>query len=210
MHLAFILQKASLFNKNVYKWTYRGRFFLSQNVWRWTYDRKDLQWTLQSPWIILIFVTSCSELNPYLHHQVINVDVIMITNLKCFQNVRPKKSCKNWNSSLITSCFRLQSEIHSNLCFCLAGDFSCSMMCSAFIWCNMIRPQMKLTPASSRPSHQCFLPSWFKFSRMLFCYNASSHEAIVTDFCTCHDSIAVMACAQFSSDLLSRNAITAK
>ena len=46
--------------------------------------------------------------------------------------------------------------------------------------------------------------------KMSFCSYLNSAIAIVTKFCTCHDSTTVVACAKFGCDILAINGITAK
>ena len=43
--------------------------------------------------------------------------------------------------------------------------------------------------------------------KISFCCCLNSNEVITTKFCTCHDSTAVVACAQFYSDLMAENEI---
>ena len=45
-------------------------------------------------------------------------------------------------------------------------------------------------------SHQGFMSSWLKSCENIFCDNFNSHAPIRSQFCTCHDSLAVVACAK--------------
>ena len=44
---------------------------------------------------------------------------------------------------------------------------------------------------------------YFSYLMEIICLNLNINEAIATNFCTCHDSCAVVACAKFCSDLVS-------
>ena len=48
-------------------------------------------------------------------------------------------------------------------------------------------------------------PSLVKFNKISFCIYPNSAGDVTTKFCTCHNSCAVVACANICSDVISRN-----
>ena len=48
--------------------------------------------------------------------------------------------------------------------------------------------------------HKWFMSSWMKSYENVFCFNLDLSHTIRSQMCTCHDSLAVMACAKLWSD----------
>ena len=75
--------------------------------------------------------------------------------------------------------------------------------CHASLWFPLSPCLAKcVTDDTNNPFYKRFMNSWLKYYQHSFCSNFDSNHPIMSEFCTCHNSSAVVACAKFWRDLV--------